>query len=126
LDKSNGSSTSEEADGGGATDSENASTEHNESIGNTDANNTQNAESSGSSGGKNEDNAEKNDQSGEETNPAPVIGTDVGNLIADVTLTTMDGGTITLSELRGKIVILNIWATWCNPCISRLHFLDDL
>ena len=129
LDKNNGSSISEEADGSGVVSSENTSTEQNESIGNTDTNNTQNAEASGSSEkseNKSEDDAEKNDQSSEESKPTPVIGTEVGNLIADVTLTTMDGGAITLSELKCKIVILNIWATWCPPCKAELPDFDRI
>jgi thiol-disulfide isomerase/thioredoxin len=27
---------------------------------------------------------------------------------------------------QNEITMLNIWATWCNPCISGLHFLDDI
>lgn len=34
----------------------------------------------------------------------------------DFTVTTLDGQTLRLSDLRGKTVVLNIWASWCVPC----------
>lgn len=33
-----------------------------------------------------------------------------------LTLDRIDGGTLSLADLRGKVVLLNIWATWCVPC----------
>jgi peroxiredoxin len=34
----------------------------------------------------------------------------------DFTLKDMDGKDVTLSDLKGKVVLLNFWATWCPPC----------
>ena len=38
----------------------------------------------------------------------------------DFTVEMIDGSKVTLSELRGKVVLLNFWATWCPPCREEL------
>ena len=38
----------------------------------------------------------------------------------------MDGNRHRLSELRGKVVVLNFWATWCGPCREELPSLEAL
>ena len=38
----------------------------------------------------------------------------------DFTVEMIDGSEVTLSELRGKVVLLNFWATWCPPCRQEL------
>ncbi len=43
-------------------------------------------------------------------------GLEIGNLAYDFSLKNYDGDTIALSSLRGKVVILNFWASWCSPC----------
>jgi peroxiredoxin len=47
-----------------------------------------------------------------------------GFLAPDFTLETLDGGEITLSELRGHPVILNLWASWCPPCRAEMPALQ--
>jgi len=37
-----------------------------------------------------------------------------------------DGQTFTLEELRGKTVLVNVWATWCAPCLAEMPSLDRL
>jgi thiol-disulfide isomerase/thioredoxin len=44
----------------------------------------------------------------------------VNKMAPDFTLDTLDGGKLTLSELQGKKVFLNFWATWCSYCIDEM------
>lgn len=48
-----------------------------------------------------------------------------GQIAPDFTLNTLSGETVTLSDLKGKKVVLNFWATWCPPCKEEMpHFQD--
>ncbi|HAA11492.1 MAG TPA: hypothetical protein DCE41_07245 [Cytophagales bacterium] len=46
--------------------------------------------------------------------------------IEGVTLLNADQSSVTLEELKGKVVILEFWATWCGPCIQTSQYLDEL
>jgi cytochrome c biogenesis protein CcmG/thiol:disulfide interchange protein DsbE len=43
----------------------------------------------------------------------------------DFTITTFDGETYTLSALRGQVVIVNFWASWCDPCREEAAYLEQ-
>jgi len=51
---------------------------------------------------------------------------DAGPAAPDFTLQDLDGNTVTLSEFRGKTVIVDFWATWCPPCVFQVPELNRL
>lgn len=46
--------------------------------------------------------------------------------LAGLALRRLDGGTDPIESFRGKVVVLNIWATWCGPCRREMPGLDRL
>ena len=44
----------------------------------------------------------------------------------DFTLQDLEGESYTLSELNGKVVLLDFWATWCKPCVVSIPHLNKL
>jgi peroxiredoxin len=49
-----------------------------------------------------------------------------GFLAPDFSLVTTDGENITLSDLRGQAVLVNLWATWCPPCRAEMPAMQKL
>lgn len=54
------------------------------------------------------------------------VGTRIGELAPDFTGTTLEGDTVRLSDLRGKTVLINVFASWCGPCRLEMPHLVQL
>jgi peroxiredoxin len=57
-----------------------------------------------------------------ELEPAP----EVGHPAPDFTLKDLDGNVVRLNDLRGKVVFINFWATWCPPCRAEMPAIEAL
>ena len=53
------------------------------------------------------------------------IGLEEGNMAPDFTLYNLDGKPLTLSDLKGKRVVLNFWTTWCPPCRAEMPHMQE-
>jgi peroxiredoxin len=49
-----------------------------------------------------------------------------GSPAPDFTLVARDGGKVTLAGLKGQVVMINFWATWCGPCRQEMPLLAQL
>mgnify|MGYP001283155933 CR=1 FL=1 len=49
----------------------------------------------------------------------------INDTASQFTVQMIDGQKINLSELKGKVVLLNYWATWCAPCKKEMIFLEE-
>ena len=58
--------------------------------------------------------------------PGTTQGVQVGNPAPDFQLQDLDGQPVALSNLRGKAVLLNFWATWCPPCRREMSYIQEI
>ena len=58
--------------------------------------------------------------------PTPTPAPQVGKPAPDFQLPNLEGQAVSLSDLRGKPVFLNFWATWCGPCRHEMPFIQEI
>jgi thiol-disulfide isomerase/thioredoxin len=60
------------------------------------------------------------------TRQTPTPPCPVGTAVPDLTLFAADGRSLDLRTLRGKPVLIDLWATWCGPCLLEMPVIDPI
>lgn len=56
----------------------------------------------------------------------PDVGPHPGTLARDFTATLLNGSTLSLADLKGQPLVLNFWATWCDPCRQEMPLIENI
>lgn len=59
-------------------------------------------------------------------NPETEIKKEKTKAAYDFTLNQLDGETLNFEDLKGKVVFINFWATWCAPCVAEMPSINSL
>src|SRR5947209_4779033 len=55
----------------------------------------------------------------------PALAADVGKPAGDFTITLLDHQKVSSADLKGKVVVVNRWATWCTPCKAEMAAFEN-
>jgi peroxiredoxin len=58
--------------------------------------------------------------------PESGVGALIDTPAPDFSLSLLDGSTLSLADMRGQVVVLNFWATWCEPCKEEMRLFQEL